>query len=78
MIDTSGWPVYWHAHNVGSRVGKGVKLPKRSFAGISTGAQFTIIDIFEDYLVNALQIIRPGVTGIPMFRGAFGRIGGQN
>jgi hypothetical protein len=76
-IDTSGWPPYWHAQHAGSVVGRGVKLPERSFAGISETAQFEIIDIFDDWLEGNLRLVRPGVTGVSMFRGAFGRIAGK-
>lgn len=76
LIDTSSWPPYWHAHDSGESVGRNSQLPQRSFAGISEPAQFEIIDAFDDWIDNRLQIIRPGVTGIPMWRGAFGHTGG--
>jgi hypothetical protein len=45
--------------------------------GVSTVAADEIVDVFDDWIEGFLQVIRPGVTGIPMFRGAFGHIGGK-
>lgn len=76
FINTSGWPPYWRAQHAGSHVGRGVKLPARSFAGLSERGQFEVLAIFDEWMGGMIDIIRPGATGIPMFRGAFGRIGG--
>jgi phage gpG-like protein len=74
-INTRGWPVYWHAHNVGSTVGRGKKLPKREFLGMSEAIAFDLIEAFDDYVEGWLKVIWPKrSTGIPMERGALGRI----
>jgi len=76
FINTATWPVYWHILDQGGTAGRGVPIPQRQFVGVSDRAQFMIVDIFDEWMAGNIQIIRPGASGIPMFRGAFGRIAG--
>ncbi|HEY1249165.1 MAG TPA: hypothetical protein VGE97_09270 [Nitrososphaera sp.] len=76
FVDTDQLPVYWRVHDRGGTVGRGATMPQRSFLGMSEKAKIATVDVFDDWVDRNLQIVRPGKSGIPMFRGAFGRIGG--
>lgn len=76
VINTAGFPRYWHVHNVGGKVGNKATLPQREYLGISEAAAFEIINVFDQWVAGEVRLLISPMTGMAQ-RFVGNRIGGR-